>query len=546
MTTSTAVAIDEPPTATPSGRMAGFASWPPARRNLWLLVGVAVCFAILELVIIGLRYEYTTDEAIYLSQLNPHIPSYGWAAWRAWGMPVLAAPVAAADASLSVVRLYFVILAAAGIFLAFRPWLALSKRPLAPIAAAVFAGTSVVIYNGSLALPNLYSALGAIAATGYFMACRRGADNYRRSVIGLTVAVAFAALVRPSDSLWLVLPLGLIWLALSAWRRLATVVAIVVGQIVGWAPWVIESFFRFGGPFSRLHLSAASLGGTHVYPDLALVRVYTRLWSSGDAQPVSLNVPVKLRGGAATLATVHLQPISVLATVWWIAIACAVVLAIFGAVLARRGTDDIGRLILVPVFVGLCVGFPYLFMMRYAQLRFLLPAVGLLSLPIAYGVLRLAMLRPHALGAHSVGASSPRAPWLRALGPGLAVALLLLLVVIQVDTAGQYSSRVSASHRYYSAVVDRLRQVGVSGPCAVGGDGSFTIAYQAGCDSLNSISHPTSVEPPKIAAAVDQGKTVAIVLKTAPKTGTFLDQWRLVTVTFPGQTGTGHIYLAPK
>jgi hypothetical protein len=529
-TSHAAVAVDEPSATKTTHRIPDVASWPPARRNLWLLVAVAVCFAVFELLIIGLRYEYTSDEAIYLSQLNPLVPNYDWAAWRAWGMPVLGAPVAVTDAPLSIVRLYFVLLSSGGLFLAFRPWLGLSKRPLVPIAAAVFASTAVAVYNGSLALPNFYSALAAIAATGYFMACRRGVDGYRRSVVGLAAAVALAALVRPSDSLWLVAPLGLVWLALYVWRRRAIVVAIVVGQIIGWAPWVIESFARFGGPLSRLRLSAASLGGTHVYPDLSLVRVYVRLWSSGDVAAVSLNVPPKLRGGAATIATHHLSAISVVATIWWAAAAGAIILAILGVVLARWDTEGIGRLVLIPLLVGLSVGFPYLFMMRYAQLRFLLPAVGLLALPIAYGVLQLGSLR---------------IPPLRALGPTLAVALVLALIGIQMANAPQYSSPVSRSNAFYSSIVQQLRDEGISGPCAVGGDGSFSVAYQVGCHSLNAI-RPASVEPASVTSARSRGESVAIVLKTAPRAGTFLDQWRSILVQIPGSTKHGHVYLAPK
>jgi hypothetical protein len=307
-------------------------------------------------------------------------------------------------------------------------------------------------------------------------------------------------------------------------------VAIVVGQIVGWAPWVIESFARFNGPLSRLRLSAASLGGTHVYPDLSLVRVYVRLWSSGDEAAVSLDVPRKLRGGAVTIATHHLSAISVVATIWWIAATAAIILAILGAVLARWDKEGIGRLVLIPLLVGLSVGFPYLFMMRYAQLRFLLPAVGLIALPVAYGVLQLGSLR---------------IPPLRALGPTVAVALLLALVGIQMAKAPQYDTAASRAYAFDSSIVQQLRDEGVSHPCAVGGDASFAVAYQAGCESLHTI-RLASVEPASVTSARSRGDSVAIVMKTAPPAGTFLDQWRSIVVHIPGSTKYGHIYLAPR
>lgn len=528
---STPSLIEKQRAKIPSRWVPDIASWAPARRNTWLLAGVAVCFGLYELVAIGLRYPYTTDEAIYLSQLNPQVPDYGWAAWRAWGMPVVAAPVALTDAPLTIVRLYFVFLASAGVFLAFRPWLAVSRRPVAPIAAALFASTSTAVYNGSLALPNYYSALGAIAATGYFMACRRGTDDYRRSLTGLTVAVAFAALVRPSDSLWLVLPLVLAWLGLPAWRRPAIGGAMVVGQVVGWAPWLVESFFRFGGPFTRLDLSSASLGGTHLYPDLAMVRLYVRLWSTGNPMAVSLNVPPEYRGGSATLATVHLAPIGAVAVVWWIAVACLAAVGVLGAaVLSSRSEENSRSLVLIPLVVGVSVAFPYLFMMRYGQLRFLLPAVGLLAFPIAMGLLRLGALRRHPL---------------RVLGPGLAVALALGLVVVQMTTARPYRHSVAISDASFSSVIRTLRDVGVSGPCAIVGDGPMNVSYQTGCAHLGRLGQPGIEEPATVASARARGETVAIVLRVAPPAGTFMDRWRPVNADVPGQRRSWFVYLAP-
>ncbi|GAA3752831.1 hypothetical protein GCM10022225_41840 [Plantactinospora mayteni] len=510
--------------------MSGIASWTPDRRNHWLLVGVAVCFAVYVLVAVGLRYPYTTDEAIYFSQLNPEVPNYGWAAWRAWGMAILAGPVALIDAPLTGARLYLVILSSVGLFLAFRPWLAVSRQPLAPIAAALFGGTSVAAYNGSLALPNFYSALAAIAATGYFMACRRGADNYRRSLIGLAAAVAIAALVRPSDSLWLVMPLFLAWLGLVAWRRRAVFGALVLGQVVGWAPWIIESIFRFGGPFNRLDLSSASLGGTHLYPDLGMVRLYVRLWNTGNPRPLSLNVPVEFRGGAQTLATVQLAPGGTLAVIWWIALVCAIVAGVLGAIAARRSNAGGIPVVLMPLVVGLSVAFPYLFMMRYGQLRFLLPAIGLLAVPVAAGVIQVGMVRR---------------PSLRVLAPGLAAVLVLALVGVQMVATRPYRTSVATADAAFSALIRLLGQADVSGPCAMAGDGSFNVAYQVGCDHIGRINRPGAEEPAPVAAARGRGETVVIALRDAPPAGTFMDRWRLVTADIPGQRGSWFVYLPP-
>jgi len=530
---STASVTEEPRTPVRPRWKPDVASWSSERRNLWLLAAVAVCFGLYVLLRMGLRYPYTTDEAIYLSQVNPQVPDYGWVAWRAWGPALLAGPVAVFDAPLEIIRLYFVILGSLGLFLAFRPWLASAVAPLAPVAAALFGSTAVAVFNGSLALPNYYSSLAAIATTGYFVACRRGADNYRRNLVGLAVSVAFAALVRPSDSLWLVLPLGLAWLGLAAWRRIATFGAIAVGQIVGWAPWIIESLFRFGGPFERLHLSSGSLGGTHLYLDFAMVRLYVRLWSTGNPAAVALNVPQEFRGGSATLAEVRIAPITTVAVLWWIALACVLVAGVLGAVLLfRRSAEDRRPVVLIPLVVGLSVAFPYLFMMRYGQLRFLLPAIGLLALPVAAGLLQLGRLRV-----------SP----LRALGPGLAVAVALGLIGVQVAAAGTYRTSVSNSDALYSSLIDQLRKSGVSGSCGIAGDGSYNVAYQTRCNHLGRINRAASVEPESLASARGRGESVAVALRRAPQPGSFLDQWRLITVEHrtPGRPPAWFVYLPP-
>lgn len=516
-----------PDPAVPAAESRAETSWTPARRNVWLLAAVAVAFGLFVLAAIGLHYPYTTDEAIYLSQFNPDVPTYGWAAWRAWGMPVLGAPVAVLDAPLEVVRLYFVILASAGLFLAFRPWLRVSARPLAPVAAALFGSTAVVVFNGSLALPNLYSALAAVAATGYFVASRRSAENRRGSLFGLAAAVALAALVRPSDSLWLVLPLGLTWLALRDWRRPGIFVAVAAGQVIGWAPWIIESLYLFGGPFERLHLSSAMLGGTHLYPDLNMAELYVKLWSSGSMGAVALDVPVPLRGGAATVATVHLPGLGYFDLLWWLAVAFVFATGVYGAVRARRAGEGAAPF-LMPLVVGVCLSFPYLFMMRYGQLRFVLPAIGLLMLPVAYGVLQVGLLR------------LPRA---RLLAPALAVALAVGLAGVQMITATKNRAGLASSDAAYTAVIERLRELGVTERCAVAGDGRFNVAYQLGCAALGS--KPGSAEPAAITAARGEGQVIAVILRKSPEPGTFLDGWRPFDAPIAGQSGIWSIFLSP-
>lgn len=498
---------------------------PPARESsrlaCWLLVAVAAGFFVYQLIAIGLRYPLTSDEAIYLSQFNPDLPSYEWAAWRAWGMPVLGAPIAVMNAPLTVLRLYFAALSSVGLFLAYQPWLRVTRRPLAPMAALLFAGgTAAVVYNGTLALPNYYSALAAVGATGYFLVSRNPSSggSSRGPLVGLAVSVALAALVRPSDSLWLVMPLGVAWLVLKPWRRLAVFAAIAIGEIAGWSAWIIEAFARFGGPLSRLQLSSDMLGGTHLYPDLGLVRLYLKLWSTGQMGAVSLDVPARLRGGAATIATVHLPSIGTAGLLWWTAAILALAAGLVGAWRARR-TD--GIVFLMPLAVGLSVAFPYLFMMRYAQLRFLLPAIGLLVIPLAYGVLAAGGLRG-------------RLP--KVLAPVVAVAVTAVLVVTQTTFTPRLHDVVAGADRAESAVVKSLSMAGFDGQCAIAGESVFNIAYQTDCAAIGSIPAASPQEPAGITRARANGDKVAVVLRQTAPAGSFLSTWRVTPIDTGGKT----------
>jgi hypothetical protein len=129
------------------------------------------------------------------------------------------------------------------------------------------------------------------------------------------------------------------------------------------------------------------------------------------------------------------------------------------------------------------------------------------------------------------------------LGVGLAAALVLILVAVQVDTARQYRSRISGSDRLFSSLVQRLPELGISRPCVIAGYSSVPVAYQVGCLPIGSINNFGREEPAAIASALAEGEKVAIILRTRPPAGTFLDRWRLITVPIRGSRESWLVYL---
>lgn len=158
----------------------------------------------------------------------------------------MAAPVALSSAGLPVIRLYFALLSTLGLMAAFWPWLRILAPPVAPLAALMFSTTWVTVYFGSLVMPNLYVALGSVAALGWFLRAAATPTWWRVGATG--VAAALVAFVRPSDS---VLVLGLAFLCVLVvprLRRLGPLLALPLGVALGWLPWVVEAYQRFGGP----------------------------------------------------------------------------------------------------------------------------------------------------------------------------------------------------------------------------------------------------------------------------------------------------------
>jgi hypothetical protein len=228
-----------------------------------------------------------------------------------------------------------------------------------------------------------------------------------------------------------------------AWRRWPLAVAVAAGLVAGGAEWVAEAYLRFGGPLSRLHEAGAEQGG---------FGLHLAVW----AELRSLNGPTLCR--PCTVGWRHPE-----LGLWWLVLPGLAVLGIFAA---RRA----GRLAtaLLPAVCGCCLAAQYLFLIDYAAPRFLLPAYGLLALPVA-----------DALGWLVTGVRPDLQPLARlAVALGLAAQLAAQHVVLDHEVSGTVTF-----HDDYTQIVADLRALGVRPPCLIRGQQYIPIAFYAGCAS---------------------------------------------------------------
>lgn len=455
----TASASPDDPSAPPRGRAtAGTSPHPPVRRPgapvrrgpRWArrttdhpaapLGAVAILFGVLQLAIGAHRMPWGWDELVYLSQVSPALPDADFGAPRARGITWLVAPVAWFTADPVPVRLWMIVLAAAGLFFGYLPWLrvlrARRRSLIVAGAALLLAGLWVVRFYGAAVMPNLYVAYGAVAATAFFLLAAR-TPRPRGALAGLALCLAAVAAIRPGDALWFAAALGIAWLAVREWRRAGVAAAVAAGCLAGAAPWVVEAYTRFGGLLARIE-GASEIQGR--------LRPAWGFWYQFKA----LNGPLLCR-------PCTVEPKYPILSVWWLALPFAVAAALW---VARR-TVDLRPHALAAGAAG-ALAAQYLFLVGYAAPRFLIPAYALLALPVAY-LLAWTARRGRAA----------RAAVVVALALFLAVQHLVLVVRTDGIAAGRAGELAAAR---------KINELGVRTPCRVGGPGSsLPLAYAAGC-----------------------------------------------------------------
>ncbi|MGD2102744.1 MAG: hypothetical protein PVG83_10990 [Acidimicrobiia bacterium] len=314
---------------------------------------MAGAFCLAQLLILDSSRFLTWDEAVYLSEVSPHVEAIGMGAHRARGTTFVVAPVAFVSDSMTVLRVYLAVVSGLGLYAAFAVWTR-TIRWAAPIACAIFGSSWLVVFYGSAVYPNLYSALLAVAAIGvaFWIEDVAGRGVY----VVLAGLVTLAALVRPLDALILAMSLMVVGLITRGPRLSHLALTVAIGLGVGALPWAIEGWARFGDPLQRLELARQTVGGG-LYNNVA------DYLHALDGSPGPVN-----RGASVNLLVL-------------------VALGVGGLLGGERRTRRVGFVALASsvMFVS-----PYLFATEPVIPRFVLPGLALLSVAAGVGVTSLA------------------------------------------------------------------------------------------------------------------------------------------------------------
>lgn len=334
-----------------------------ATPQTWVLL-VAVLYGLVQMMLLDVGRFLAWDEAVYLSEVSPHVEAVGMGAHRSRGITFLVAPVAVLTDSMPALRIYLAVLSSAALFGAFVVWCR-SIEWSAPVAATLFGSSWLAVFYGSAVYPNLYSGLLAVAAIG--LALNHTRSPTRSRMVLIVALVALTALVRPLDALLLAVGLGIV--ALVAGRRnLPTLIgAGLAGLGVGALPWAIEAWMRFGDPVQRLDMSRDTVGGGLHNNVGEYLRLLDGSGSVNTAATVSLGAMIVL--GLAGLAAQDR--------------------------VVRRGA-------LVSLTGSMLFAAPYLFATEPVASRFLLAALAFLAISAAVGLVSTIGLlgtRPTTIGA---------------------------------------------------------------------------------------------------------------------------------------------------
>ncbi|MBL1096778.1 pyridoxamine 5'-phosphate oxidase family protein [Streptomyces coffeae] len=476
---------------------------PRYRRPVpWLgLVALGYAVAQLAVVIPHTGHALGWDESVYVSQVDPRNPPAFFSAPRSRGISLLVSPIVAATSSIPVLRALLTVLSALALYASFRVWTRLLPRTTVALAALLFSGLWITMISGPAVMPNLWVALGAVAAVGWFL--RVPADRNARW--WLAAVLAGATLVRTPDGGWLGLPL-LVWaIAVRAWRP--ALPAVAGGLLLGAAQWIGEAYERFGGIAQRLAESSDVEGGMGLH------------FAVGAALR-SLNGPQLCRPCEMPLRHPEL-------TVWWLALPLLTTAAVIAALREHQrqrtrvrvglGRPDPRRVpglptTLLPVICAGALAVPYLLLIDYSAPRFLMPSYALLALPIAGLVFRVVRI-----------AKSPRH---MAIALGVVITLQLVSQCLVLSHAAGQSDTVTGRYR---TAADALARLGLRPPCLLIGDRALPVAYHAGCSSAQTRGNNKSTSTPALLRRAAHEPTALLTKRKGGRPPSYARDW----VAFP-------------
>ncbi|MET7618526.1 hypothetical protein [Streptomyces sp. NPDC005408] len=516
--------------------------WDQPRRTAvgrplpWLLT-VAVVFTAAQLILVVPGSGLGWDETVYVSQVGGNAPPAYFSAPRARGISYLVAPVAALTASTTAIRVYLALLSGGGLFVCLWIWRRLLPVPVLACAGALFSSLWITLFYGPQAMPNLWCALGALAAAGWFLrAVPRPVE--RRAVIGVGSAVAVVVLMRPADGLWLALPLAASALLVPGWRRPAVFAAVVIGLLTGAAPWVVEAYAHYGGLSARIHRAGEIQGGLgwHMAVDdqvraldgRSLCRPCDVPWKHPVAAAWWFALPVLTAVGIAAAFRAHLGSRTRLLPGTHLGSRARPVPGTHLGSRTHRGPAAV-----LATCTAASLALPYLFLIDYAAPRFLLPAYALLALPVAECLAFLVVFLFTAIR-----------PSLRPVGAGVLVLALTCHLAVQYGVLRHMLDVNRTLRAQYSATAAGLHRLGVRPPCMVSGHDAVPIAYYAGCASRQPTGHDASITPAGIEAAARR-MPVAVVVAGGSAPPPYARMWRATALPHVRGRETYRVYLPP-
>ncbi|MEU6994940.1 hypothetical protein ABZ953_30310 [Streptomyces sp. NPDC046465] len=432
-------------------------------------------FIACQLLLVGTGLGLGWDETVYVSQVSPQAPAAYFSAPRARGVSLLVAPVASWSTSTALLRMYLALLSGLGLYLALRAWRGVLPARVLILAAALFVSLWVTVFYGPQAMPNYWVAIGALATVGCFLRARHDLREHRRTgaVWGMAAGAALMALMRPTDAVWVCLPLCAALICVPRWRSWRLLAVLAAGLGAGAAEWIVEAYLHYGGLTARLTAASRIQGGLGRH--LAV-----------DDQLRSL--------GGRTLCRPCAGPMPDVATVaWWFAIPLLAALAVAVAVSRRRAAATV-----LPLACAGSAAVPYLFLIGYAAPRFLLPAYALLAVPVGDALSHLITK----VG----GRRRPVVVTLVALGLACHLAVQYAVLENVVD-------RDDAAHRAYAGAAAELHHLGVRPPCLLTGHEAIPIAYYAGCASAHTHGHNANTTHTAIVRAARHAPVAALAAR---------------------------------
>ncbi|BBJ45844.1 hypothetical protein SSPO_085620 [Streptomyces antimycoticus] len=478
----------------------------------WLgLVAIGYAVVQLAMVIPHTGHALGWDESVYVSQVDPRTPPAYFSAPRSRGVSLLVAPVVAATDSIPALRILLMLVSAGALYGAFRVWTRLLPPAQVALAALLFSGLWITQISGPAVMPNLWVAIGAVAAVGWFLR----APHETNARWWLAAVLAGVTLVRTPDGGWLTLPLLIGAIGVRTWRP--ALPALIGGPLLGAAQWIGEAYDRFGGIGERLNISSDVEGGMGLH------------FSVGAALR-SLNGPQLCRPCEVPLRHPEL-------TVWWLALPVLTLLCVHTALRdrqqLRRMRVGLGRpaarlpavpLTVLPIVCAATLALPYLLLIGYSAPRFLMPSYALLALPIAGLVFR--------------AVRAARSPQHLAVALGVVITLHLASQFVILNHTAKQSDNTTGRYR---TAAQGLQRLGLRPPCLVTGDRALPVAYHAGCSSAQTSGNNRSTTLPTLLRRATREPTALLLRRGQTRPPSYARTW----VAYPLPGTEWNAYLPP-